>query len=170
MSGIHTVDDLRQRCVVDEDTSHWHWRGATNAGRYISLWLPALRRSVSIGVAICWLTTGQHANRGHVWHRTCGEIDCANPAHFRRGTRASQMRALKYKPDPLAIAKATQRRREVGKLSESDVQRIRTADLTIAEIVAEFGVCRSYACDVRNGKRRAPLAAPGSSVFSWREG
>ena len=110
--GVHTIADLRDRCRIDGDC--WLWAGATNAQGLGSLWLPALGRRTSLGVAICVLRTGRPPTPGRYWHVTCSTRDCANPAHRRPGDRSSQMLAAGMTRDPIQRARiAAGRRRSV---------------------------------------------------------
>ena len=168
MSGIRAAADLMLRCKVDVDTSCWEWHGARDARGRPSTWCPGLQATVSLGVLAAYLRTGQRPAKGTAWHCLCKTPDCANPAHRTAGTRSSQMLALRMRRTPAQRAKVAAGRRLVGKLTEADVAVIRDGGLLLREIVARYGISTSYACEVRSGKRRADLAAPGSSVFAWR--
>lgn len=166
--GIRTPADLKLRCIVDPLTGCWDWRGARDGNGRPSLWLPAIGSRVSLGVACAVFATGKRPERGTAWHTTCGSSACANPAHRICGTRSSQMLSLKLVRTPLQRAKVSASKRATAKLSEADVQDIRSCDLTLDQIAAKFDICVGYACEVRSGKRRLDLAAPASSVFAWR--
>ncbi|MBI5259801.1 MAG: hypothetical protein HY855_25095 [Burkholderiales bacterium] len=166
LAGIHSVDDIKDRCTVDDITGCWVWRGARDAKDRPSMWLPALRRTTSLGLAICVLSTGFMPDPGVYWHCVCETRDCANPAHRRAGTRSSQMLAAKVTQTPATRARIAATKRKASRLSEADVEHIRTGGLSLKEISAVYGICISYACDLRLGRRRAMLAAPGSSVFT----
>lgn len=164
--GVRTLADIKDRCVVDDITGCWHWRSARDSNGVPNMQLPALGRVVSLGVAIGTLTTGQPPARGVVWHCTCETRQCANPAHRRAGTRSSQMLAAKLKRSPQTRARMTAGKRRTAKLSQADADEIRGSDLKLTEIMARYGITKGYACEIRAGKRRTPLAAPGSSVFA----
>lgn len=167
-NGVRTADDLKARCFVDADTGCWHWRmGRTSQGRP-SLWLPAIARRSTLGVAACLLRTGLAPKPGTAWHSICGNIDCANPWHRTEGTRSTQMLALGMKRTPLQIARGTAARRRVGKLSDNDVLSIRACGLTLKEIAERWRITVGYACEVRSGKVRGDIAAPNSSVWALR--
>ena len=166
--GVRTITDLQDRCIVDDITGCWLWRAARDSNGTPSLQYPPLGRVVSLGVAIGHLLTGQPAERGVVWHRNCETRQCANPAHRVAGTRSTQMLSAGIKRGPQARARIIAGKRRAAKLSEADADEIRGSAMTLAEIVQRYGITRSYACEVRSGKRRAPLAAPGSSAFAWR--
>ena len=165
-TGIRTPDDLKARCWVDEDTGCWHWRGAVDSQGRPSSWAPALRRTASMGVLACLLRTGAGPLPKQYWHCTCITQYCANPEHRVCGTRKSQMLAQRLKRDPLVVARISRTKRLASKLSEADCEHIRTGGLKLAEIMDLYGISQGYACVVRSGQRRQPLAAPGSSVFA----
>lgn len=166
--GVRTIADLKDRCVVDEITGCWIWRAARDSNGVPSLQYPPLGRVVSLGVAIGHLRTGEPSPPGVVWHRTCETRQCANPDHREAGTRSTQMLAAVIKRSPQTRAKITAGKRRASKLSEADVAEIRGSDMKLAEIMERYSITRGYACELRSGKRRAPLAAPGSSAFAWR--
>jgi hypothetical protein len=167
--GVQTLEDIRERCYVDPDTNCWQWRGALTNNRYPSLWMPTLRKSVTIGQAIGYLSTGKVPGPGASWHSTCKNAMCANPAHRRKGTRATQMKAYGIERNPLTRARIAAAKAGQGKLTDEDAKEIRDGDLTLKQIAARWGICISYASEVRAGKRRGEKpAAQGASVFGWR--
>jgi hypothetical protein len=164
MPGIRTIDDLKARCWVDEDTGCWHWRGACGRG---NLWLPEpRRRSTTLGVAACWLRTGKLPAKGEVWHVICPTPNCANPEHRQKGDRRSQMLAAKYRPAPDVIARIASTKRARSGLSCADVAAIRASDEPLAAVAKRYGVSVSHASRIRRGEQRRPMPARGSSVFN----
>ncbi len=165
-TGIRAIEDLRDRCWVDDITGCWHWKGG-QPGRAPCLRLPDLDgRTTSIGAAICYLSTGSLPKRGQVWHVKCGSRFCANPEHRKCGTRRTQMLAAKYVPTPLTIAKISATKRQASGLTDEIVAGIREAEGPLSEIAARFGVSISHASRIRRLEQRRPVAAPGSSVFA----
>ncbi|RYE04906.1 MAG: hypothetical protein EOP33_08185 [Rickettsiaceae bacterium] len=70
--GIVTIEDLRQRCRVDEDTGCWQYGKATRSNHAPGVRLNALdQQMVSLGTAIAVLTTGERPRKGIFWHVTC---------------------------------------------------------------------------------------------------
>jgi len=111
--GINSIEDLKGRCVVDDLTGHWHWKGAfTYTGHSVvaSVWSPALQRTVSMAKAI-GLLMGEPIPEGKLWYRKCGCGDCANPAHYRIGTRQELGRLARPSNTPLHNAKISAYRR-----------------------------------------------------------
>ncbi len=168
MSGIHTIDDLRARCWVDEQTGCWHWRLSTNGEGLPSLWLPALRARVSLGTAICVLITGAKPARGVFWHCTCQTRACANPEHRTAGTRSSQMRSLGMTRDPLQRARIALGKQAKSRITAEQFARILSATGPQIEIAAAEGISRSHVSRIRRGERRNLASVEGMSVFNWR--
>lgn len=166
LGGVRSVDDIKDRCVIDDITGCWAWRAARDSNGAPSLQLPALGRVVSLGVAIGFFLTGAAPAPGVVWHCTCETRQCANPAHRKAGNRSTQMLAAKLTRSPQTRARMMAGKRRGAKLSQADADEIRGSSLKLTEIMARYGITKGYACEIRAGKRRAPLAAPGSSVFS----
>lgn len=169
MSGVRTIKDLRDRCRVDEDAPVglrcWHWVGAMTAGQP-SLWLPALGRRVTLGVAACVLRTGKAPAPGVVWHCTCSTQHCANPFHRAPGNRSSQMKAAGITRDAVTRAKIAAAKRAQSRLTADDVQQIRASDDTLQVIADRHGISVSYASLIRRRERWSPGAVQGFSVFT----
>jgi hypothetical protein len=107
--GILTIEDLRQRCAIDEITGCWVWKGGANGrknNRAPSIWLPAIQKTTSAGAAICFLTTGRMPNPGEVWHYTCqtGSM-CCNPKHRHAGDHSSRNLMTKFEITPATRAR-----------------------------------------------------------------
>ncbi len=166
-SGIRTIEDLKQRCWIDDDTGCWHWRGATN-GRVPSTWFPAVKRVSSLPYVICHLTTGSPPRKGQVWHCRCETPFCANPDHRKPGTRSSQMKALKLSRPPLVRAQiaATKRAANRSRLTQEEKSSVYGSVETLASICSRLGISQTYASNLRAGKKRGVRAAPNSSVFN----
>lgn len=164
--GIRTPDDLKARCWVDEDTGCWLWRGAVDSHGIPSMWLPALLRRSSLGVAACLFATGAAPLPGQAWHCTCTTRYCANPAHRTCGTRSSQMLAARMTRTPLQRARISAAKRANGKLT--DAQRVEIAGSSdILRVIADrYGISISQAQKMRRQTQIQP--AQGASVFSWR--
>jgi hypothetical protein len=163
--GIRTVADLRDRCRVDDLTGCWRYVGA-HADGHPSIYLPALRKRTTAGVAICVLLTGSAPAKGVYWHVTCETTGCCNPAHRQAGDRRSQMLAAKIVRDPSERARITAGRRKVAKLTAEQAAAIRTDDRVLREIAAEHGITISSASRIKRGELWRDPAA--SSVFAWR--
>lgn len=167
--GIRTVSDLRDRCVIDDITGCWHWRGATARGRSPVAWLPAIGSRTTMGVIISVLLTGAKPPKGRVWHHTCETPFCANPKHQKLGTRSSQMLVAAVSRGPLQRARIARGKRKASRVTDAQVEDIRADSGTLAEISSRAGVSVTYASKVRRGEIRRPLdEIAATSVFAWR--
>lgn len=168
MSGVRTIDDLRDRCRVDEASGCWHWAGAVNGDGQPSLWLPVARKRMTLGRAIGWLKTGAEPAAGAVWFCTCSTKHCANPKHRRKGTKSDAMLAAGLTKSPLTRARMAEARRKRGKLTPEAVEDIRTSVDPLRVAAERHGVSKSMAWRIRIGHRWQHVAeAPGASVFSF---
>lgn len=111
--GIQSFDDIRDRCVVDDITGHWHWKGAftvNKKGSYPTTWIPALQRTGSISRAIQAIR-GKPLESGQIWFRTCSAPDCANPKHYTVGTFSDMARNSRPRNSSLHNAKISRAKR-----------------------------------------------------------
>lgn len=162
--GIRTLEDLKDRCFVDEDTGCWIYRGgALKSGEKI--WIPQLQQVVGLGVAICFLKTGKLPKTGVVWHSLCMVPWCANPEHRKAGTRSTQMLAAGLVRSPMQRMKMSKNRRDLSLLTEAQAQEIRESSETVVALAAKYGVSRGTVSNIRRLMQRRPVAV-GSSVFS----
>lgn len=167
--GIRTVSDLRGRCRVDDEaspaTACWHWRGARDGNGTPSMWLPALRRRVTLGTAACYLRLGREPLAGEVWHCTCDTKGCANPWHRKAGNRSSQMLAAQLQRDVLTRTKIARGKRAASTLSDAACAEIRASAEPLRVLAEAHGISMSHASLVRRGVLRRPLLT-GASVFA----
>lgn len=162
---MRTVADLKLRCWVDEDTDCWQWRGGHSGDGHPRLWLPALGRPVTLGIAACYLRTGKKPEKGSYWRTVCGTKDCANPAHRKPGTRSQQMLAHNMRRDQVQRSRVAAGKRAVSSLSDEAVQDIRSSAEVLRVVAQRHGISIAHASAIRRGESRV-LMAPASSVFS----
>lgn len=169
LGGIRTIEDLRLRCRIDEDTDCWHYGKASRSHHAPGVRLAVLgQEMVSLGVAIAVLSTGKRPEKGVCWHVTCTTPQCANPDHRKAGTRRSQMRSANYKPAAQTLAKIASTKRSKSALSKDAIEAIRSSDETLAVLSERHGVSPSHISRIRLGQCWSETAAPAASVFSWR--
>ncbi len=165
MSGIRTLDDIRDRCFVDDITGCWLWRGAM-AHATPSMRLPELDRTVGAGVAICVLTTGETPAPGVVWHRTCRSQLCVAPEHRQPGTRSTQMAFMLGVPKTSATkARIAASKRRRSKVTPEVVEEIRSSSESSVALAAKHGMSVTHACRIRRHEAHARI---DGSVFGWR--
>lgn len=89
MNGIRTLEDLRDRCRVDESTGCWIWSGAMSknaSGKTPVTWYPPLARTVTVIRAV-WHLRGVEMSPREVGWVSCFQEGCCSPDHGRYGTR-----------------------------------------------------------------------------------
>lgn len=163
VTAIRTVADLRARCEIEGTC--WIWSGCRRRDGSPALRICGVDKALSLGSAICRLRTGRAPKRGVVWHCTCDTPHCANPRHRTPGTRSSQMLAAKLRRGPLTRARIAAAKRAASTLSEADVASIRLADSPLGALAEQYGISVSHVSNIRSGKSRRRMCAPGASVF-----
>lgn len=174
MRGIHTIEDIRQRCSINE-AGCWVWRMATaSASGRPAAYIPALGRVGTIGQAL--MVLGGKSGKRSYYPAKCRNKLCCNPEHQSLMTR-SQVTLLTAKPkSPLTIARIarTKAKNAPLKLTADQYLEIRGSKKLLREIQAEYGISRCYASQLRSGEAgvfrqldQAPTLARGASVFSW---
>jgi hypothetical protein len=167
-TGIHTAEDLRQRCWVDPQTGCWIWRFARDSRNDAPiLRIPAIGRCGSLGAFTSLLRTGKLPRPGRPWHPTCATPHCANPDHRKEGTRKSQMLRAAHRHTADSRLKMSIKSRGRGRLSEQERAEILGSSMSIKEIATRYGVSEPYASELRSGRARTRRALPAASVFSW---
>lgn len=166
--GISTIQGLKERCWVDEDTGCWHWRGAVSHGR-ASMWFTPQGRITTLSQVIGHLKTGKPLRKGLLCYATCTTPNCANPEHRKVGTRQGQASVLVAQG---RLAKSPQvralmsRRRRTPVLTDEAVAQIRASTKSCKDEAAERGVSISLVSLIRRNKARTTVV-PGASVFTF---
>jgi hypothetical protein len=114
MSGIKTLEDIRQRCRIDQDSKCWDWGGGITVIRgsevaylhYSPDGTKETRKQMPAGRA-AWIASGRKAEKGQVVYRCCNTKLCCNPAHMKCGTKKEAGAFLsesgKFKNQPTRI-------------------------------------------------------------------
>lgn len=173
MGGIYTLEDLRIRCKVDEDTNCWHWVGACNQGRYPRFQLRHEDGSFKTHNAVrgALILAGREPKEGQVGFRRCRSHDCCNPAHMSVGPKAKQGALIRadgrQRGSPLRSAMNRRvSRAHLSKLTDELAKWIRESEQPGVELAHALGVSSKCISSVRLGKRWTQ-SVRGSSVFSW---
>lgn len=179
--GVRTLEGLRNRCKVDDDTGCWNWRGATQT-KPASMGGKVQEPRIFNAQAGCtttisrtaWLLSGKpvpKAERWNVW-RTCRNSLCGNPEHMRAGTKAQwgewvrREGYMRGRPERTIINSRIAQ--ETGKaiLNAEQVQLVRTSPETGRALAKKLQASESAISRCRRGETYKPL--PCSSVFHWR--
>jgi hypothetical protein len=169
-----TLEDVRQRCYIDEITGCWHWRGAFSAGRpRIYVVNPKRDRKETMdGMrAVMTLKTGKALPRGKVAYRIrCECDDCVNPEHAKIGTKAEQgefqARTKQLRGDPLrsAVNKANSGRRQFKVTPEIALALLGSSEPGCV-LAKRYGLCESTVSRYKRGLVRVPVV-PAASIFA----
>ena len=179
IGGIRTLDDLRARCVINEETGCWHWRLAISQGSpRVHVKHPALpgdNKSTMRGRrAALLLATGRDLPKGQFAYARlcCAASDCVNPKHARAGSRAEHGEWLRKtgKVKNLLSKSAASRRtwdKRGRKLTPEMRQEILHSGEPHSALAQRFGVSKFVIYQVRKGITHSAVM-PGASVFNWR--
>jgi len=182
--GITTVEDLKARCLVDDFTGCWHWRGATSLdkhGRKLQrLWIydsvQGRFRTFSGPLAVLELEGTRTAETEMGWRAGCNCDDCMNPAHIMGGTRKEWGRWVRHHgawrglPTKVAAQRRAVRGRATTMLDQQKANEIRVraeAGEDKKALAAEYGLKNwRYIHQIASGVRWANPVVPGASVFT----
>lgn len=175
MAGIYTIDDIRARCRVDEETGCWNWACACSNSRGNKeprLWLPQEERTVTLPYA-AWVLSGRPPLLdGQVVWRKCRSSVCGNPKHMMAATRKER--------GELVARSGTLRGNVARRLKSVLAVRSRspiTAELARwaiespqngREVAHALGVTETTVSAIRRRKRWRPVAA-AASIFAVGE-
>lgn len=163
--GIRTMEALRARCKVDEETGCWLWAGAMNRGS-ARVWLPDCGVH-SMSFALHWIATGLPPKKGALLLPMCRHVNCSNMAHRKMGTRSQLMSLLRPKLDPAHIARIVAGKRAAGGMYSPELRAEIMASTEPSKVIgARHGLHFTHVCKIKRGL--AWGGAQGSSVFSWR--
>lgn len=183
--GVRTLEDIRSRCVIDDETGCWLWRGAMSMKRHGQgqprVWLPGVDGGViETAARAAWLLSGRRIANGHVvWRSLCTDSKCINPEHGKSGTRTQMHAAFvadgRMRGDPIRAAINAKNRES----QLVPVETVRQAEAMFAAGVmqktvrAELGICAGVAARIRKGLHpncaSAQRVVPAASVFAWGE-
>lgn len=83
---MKTIDQIKDRCRVDEFTGCWLWAGAMVGGKYPRIWQTEDGEDKSMpGRRAAWLALGRELPSGWRVYGTCESLSCVNPAHIKAG-------------------------------------------------------------------------------------
>lgn len=183
-SGVYTLDDIRERCRVDDVSGCWHWAMAISDGGYaggsrtprVSMPPGVISpgyRTISVP-RVVWLMGGRPLRPGWVVWRTCDHDDCCAPPHLRAGTKAAEgaWRSangyLRGNPQRAAInTRNVARSQAIPAAVVREIEQRLAAGQRQADVEAALGVHVATISKIANGRhlhQRATVRA--ASVFS----
>lgn len=167
--GIRTVEDIRERCFVDEESGCWHWRGGGKVSGSPSMWLPDLGRSSTMSQALCITTKGRPLKENEYFRWKCKTPYCGNPEHNKCVTLSTLRKEQAGKRVSAYRSKISKTMRDRSVITDEQIAELRESSDTAAELAKRYGISRSYVNKLRASVRRLPLdVAPNASVFHWR--
>ena len=175
IGGIRTLDDLKQRCSVDEITGCWVWKLSTTEG-FPNVHVPhpqtGDRMKVKGRRAALILKTGVMLPSGWFAIRkpSCESPLCCNPEHSFAGDGKAYGQSLReqgiFKNSPKRIAanrkivKATK-----CKLTDQQAAEIRHDDRSSIVLAGVYGVSKTTINDIKRGLRYRQTYR-SASIFS----
>lgn len=184
--GVRALEDLRQRCRVDDLTGCWHWAlaVATQGGCIVPMVhvstgaLGNDRKSNTMPAArAAWLLSGRRLPAGHVvWRQVCTADRCINPAHCLAGTRSEMHAAVaatgrnRGKPERAVVnAKSRLHMVKPAKVVRQ-AEQLFAAGRMQKEVRAQLGLSQKTASAIRRGlhphSSGRQRVVRGASVFS----
>lgn len=171
LHSVASVEDLRQRCVIDAAGGCWHFRTssgrAPTPGKPQKLWLYG--GTITTPTRAMWaFHTGAEVPSKKVVYRTCFSLDCINPAHLKCGLRrhAARLQCSRHERTPAqqAALRATSDRRTV--VTRELLTWVLESTQTGAEAAHALGISQSRVNILRRRERdRLPQTA--ASIFTW---
>jgi hypothetical protein len=174
-SLITTLDQLRERCIVDPASHCWLWQGATRRGMAVIYGFSHADNDKRVlrGVRAAWeIAHGASPAPGRMLGLTCcGSKLCVNPVHVREfrsyaeigqfNSRSGKLHGINVDARRAALVKA-RAARGVADASREVVLAIRSApaDVTTPELAAQHSISRSTAWAIRTGRRYAQVVGP----------
>jgi hypothetical protein len=142
---------FQRKCDVDPVTGCWNWKMSVQSAGYGQVKISG--QSWTTHRASWTVHRGPIPFGLDVLH-TCDNTRCCNPEHLFLGDQLDNYRDAVAKNRPIGFPRGAQRKNRVRKLTNADVERIRTSNETAAELAAALGVARCSIYQIRNGKRK----------------
>lgn len=175
--GIRTLDDLKARCWVDDETGCWHWKLAKYDGAPRAMVYVCGKHQMMSGRRAALLLSGQEIAKGHrAFNRYfCQAKDCVNPDHTKSGTvrqhGAALAKAGTLKGIPSKVRAGRVNGRNQSKLSLELAREIRDSEETYQQLAERLGVDTKTIYGVKHNLRWKECAnvLPTADVFAWAQ-
>jgi len=176
LGGVRSVEDLRARCRVDEDSECWHWTLSTFEGvPRVHYWAPDGKKRHDKGRrAAVTLATGKLPPAHHIAFAKaeCKSIDCVNPDHCRTATKVewgrhlTKIGAVKNLASKAAGSRKGWEKRG-RKITPEMVREILHSEESNRTLGKKFGLSNYAIWSVRHRLSHRETMQ-NASVFSWR--
>jgi hypothetical protein len=176
LGGIRSVEDIRQRCRVDDDTGCWHWGMAKDKAGYGRVYFVLGEERMytsSVRRAALTLKGGEKLPKWAVAFakQHCHTRDCGNPDHARASTWANHGQFMTsrgvHKHRHIPPARVEQERQRLAKITWDDVRAIRASTESNGALSERFGVGKSHISDIKH-HRYWKENLSHASVFTFR--
>lgn len=179
LGGIRTLEDLRIRCRVDDETGCWHWGLSLCDGLpKVHVTHPALSRPGYImrgRRAALLLARGRDLPPGHLAFArlTCISTDCVNPAHCQSGDRHAHGRYLTQSGRVKGLLSKVKASRAIwdkrGRKITPEVRaHILASTASTYALAKELGLSQFAVWSVRKAGVVHTQHLAQASVFTWR--
>ena len=175
LGGIRTLEDLRIRCRINEETDCWLWSMSTCEGHpRVHVVIDGASVKMTGKAAAYMLDKGQRPIAGRHTYSVCHCRLCVNPEHILIGTRLEHGAFIRRagvwrnQPNRIAANRATIRAREATKLTVEIASEIRQSEGTNAALAKVYGVPASHIGAIKRGEAWKPAAVANASVFTFR--
>ena len=159
---MRTLEEIKGRCFVTDD-GHWLWRGSVRPDGSPNICGPNYSHksgkvvmTTQAGARAVWhMHTEKAIPKGHRTYVVCGNVTCCNPECIRctteliHGRFVTRTGRLKHSAKHLAARRAISVGR--AKLTNEQVDYIKTSDKTGLELADELGVGKSTISKYRRG-------------------
>jgi len=176
LDGIVTLEDLRARCVVDdeEDGGCWHLRGARGQampkGDRHMVWLHGIGHATATRAAWMLRNPGKQLRNGWIAFRTCQSYDCvrhvtsANRQTWGRHMKASgKSRTPAKTAAQLIVAQGLPHTKLTPELRAWLLESTQSG----SEVAHALGITQGRANCIRAAHRKAVASRPAASVFEF---
>lgn len=170
---MKTIDQIKDRCRVDEFTGCWNWAGAMGQGKYPRIWQTEGGEERSMpGRRAAWLALGRELPSGWRVYGTCDSLVCVNPAHMKAGLTAefgAHTRATGKQKGNINRIKANRMTgRKRAALQPEQVAEVITSNETGLALAASHGVSMQTISKYR--RHGLPCYEPVGGLFHFPRG
>lgn len=180
--GVYTLQDIKDRCVIDDVTGCWLWalnvqtvrgKGTPRCGAPPGLIVGQEKRTTYTTARLALILFGRVLSSDQVVWRKCLNDRCCNPSHLKAGTRIEEgewRRKHGYlRGDPLR--KIANRKSVYVQAIPPDVVRkieaMLSDNIPRETIIQDSGACHATICKIAKGRHlHQRQRAIGYSVFS----
>lgn len=176
LDGIASLEDLRGRCVIDEDTGCWHLRTARGkplpTGKVQRVWAHGIGHTTA--TRLSWMLThpGQQMRKGYVAFRRCCSYDCVAPEHISAASPQMWGKHMAATGKATTKAKTIAARIQVRNLPQNKLTPETRAWLLEStqsgcDAAHGLGISQGRANIIRAEHRKAVVSRPAASIFEF---